>query len=469
MTNIFHTPLDMFKREIMPTTIVALLAGVVALLVPVPIAFGITVVAAAIAIAARWPMLAWSLVVLAYPFIYFQFFIGQTINIPYVDLFAIVTFVGVLIHFLVVHIRDGRFFNIQHLTFNIPGLLPFLLFIAVAALSLANMDDLGAGIKFLLRPLSFFYLMFIVLPAVVIDRPQRLFTTFRLLFIVGGIAAMMGLWSLVFPPEPGGFRRAVPIAVHGMTPLGTNHNLIAEVLVSVIPIGAILAMYAHGIRRRWYVVGTIVFALVALLTFSRNGWLTLAVEVSILFVAFARIRGYSWRRVLLWASPIMMAAAIIIAIFSTTSFARSSNVNRMQLTRIAFAQFRAHPFIGAGVGTFQEVVARDKWYIAEFGQPQEAHGLVQKLLAETGAFGLLTFLWLLGSILAAIVRTYARSRAAPAWRFIILALLCAAVGSMVFQLFNTSYFVSKLWLPLGVAIAAARLSERSIALRIREM
>jgi hypothetical protein len=32
-------------------------------------------------------------------------------------------------------------------------------------------------------------------------------------------------------------------------------------------------------------------------------------------------------------------------------------------------------------------------------------------------------------------------------------------GSIIFQLFNTSYFVSKLWLPLGIALAAARLAE----------
>ncbi len=189
----------MSQREKIVTIVTAFLAAVFALFVPSTIAFGIIVIVASVVATALRPMLGWSLVVLAYPFIYLQFFIGHTINIPYVDAFAILTFVGVGIRMCMQWRRGGySTFNIQHSTFS--SLLPFLLFLAVAAFSLVNVDDIGGGIKFLLRPLSFFYLMYIVLPAIIIDRPRRLFTTFRLLFIVGGIAAAMGSWSLVFPP-----------------------------------------------------------------------------------------------------------------------------------------------------------------------------------------------------------------------------------------------------------------------------
>ncbi len=325
----------------------AIVAGALAIVVPSFPLIGSLTIALLLMLFAVWPMLGWSLVVLTYPFIYLQLFVGRTINIPYVDLLAMLTFVGVAIRFVVNRMRGRSAYGLQLTAYGFPGLVPFLLFIAVAALSLLNVDDLATGVKFLFRPLTFFYLMFIVLPVVVIDSPRRLFTTFRIMFFVGMLAAAMGIWSMLFPPEPGAFRRAVPIIVHGMTPLGTNHNLIAEVLVSVVPIGAILAMFAGARARRWYVVGTIMLAAVALLTFSRNGWLTLAVEGIVLLVAIARDRGVSWRRIATATAPIALVVALAIGVFSATTVARSSNVNRLRLTEIALAQFREHPRIGA--------------------------------------------------------------------------------------------------------------------------
>jgi len=443
-----------------------LVAGAVAIALPGLSTLAVLATTAIVALFAVRPMFGWSLVVLSYPFIYLQLFIGREINIPYVDLFAMLTFVGVILRSVTKRLRLGHSSRFTlHSSLRLPGLLPFLLFIVVAAFSLTNVEHLALGVKYLLRPLTFFYLMFIVLPVVVVDTPRRLFTTFRLLFVVGIAAAAMGVWSLVFPPEPGVFRRAVPIAVFGTTPLGTNHNLIAEVLVSIIPIGIVLAAFAHERLRRWYVVGTAVLSLVTLLTFSRNGWLTLAVEGLVLLVAVARDRGMSWRRIATLAAPAIAIAVLAVGVFSMSTIARSSNINRIRLTEIALAQFQEHPFVGAGVGTFIEAVSRDRWYVGDFGQPQEAHGLVQKLLAETGALGLIAFLALLASIIGYIVRVYRMSAITEHWRLILLALLLSAAGSIVFQLFNTSYFVSKLWLPLGIALTAARLAERGIQLR----
>jgi len=430
----------------------------------------ILAIAALVALFAVRPILGWWLVVLAYPFIYLQLFIGETINVPYVDLFAMLTFTGVAIKALL-SFRSGSEGGARGRGLplrSLPGLVPFALFIIAATLSLMNVEHLALGVKYLLRPLTFFYLMFIALPVVVIDTPRRLFTTFRLLFVVGLFAAAMGVWSLIFPPEPGVFRRAVPTAVFGTTPLGTNHNLIAEVLVSVIPIGIILAAFAVERARRWYVVGTVALALVTLLTFSRNGWLTLAVEGLVLLIAIARDRGMSWRRIATLATPAIAIAFLAVGLFSASTIAQSSNLNRIRLTEIALEQFREHPVVGAGVGTFIEAVSRDRWYIADFGQPQEAHGLIQKLIAETGALGLVTFFALLASIIGYVVRVYRTSAIAEHWRLILLALGCSAFGSIVFQLFNTSYFVSKLWLPLGIAVAAARLAELGIARRTEE-
>lgn len=439
----------------------ASIAGILVVLLPTWVALTVLVGTVVLTVATVSPFAMWMLVVGTYPFIYLQVFVGEVAHVPVVDALAIATALGVGIRFAVVWWRTGTFPQLP----KFPGIWLFVAFLIVGACSVLNASDGALGIKYLLRPLVFFYVMFIMLPLLVIDTPKRLFMVFRGFVFVGVIVAAMGVWSLVFPPEPGVFRRALPISIVGFVPLGTNHNLIAEVLVSVIPIGMILAVFSHERSRRWYGMGTVLFVCITLLTFSRTGWLTLVLEGVVLLIAIARARGASGRRMLHIAMPVCVAAFLAVTLFSFTTVVESSNRNRIQLTAIALEQFRAHPWVGAGVGTFQEAVGRNRWYVADFGSPQEAHGMVQKLLAETGGFGLAAFLFLLVSVVARIVRVYRHVQITPGWRLILLALLCAVLGSIVFQLFQTSYFVSKLWLPLGVALAAAELAERGIRLR----
>lgn len=154
-------------------------------------------------------------------------------------------------------------------------------------------------------------------------------------------------------------------------------------------------------------------------------------------------------------SPVL----IYMYLFMTSEMVRSSNLNRIALTKIAIETFEKHPIVGAGVGTFIEQVSRDRWYIIDFGEPSEAHGVVQKLLAESGILGFGTFFALLGYVMWRLIKTYRGQEADSPWKYIILALILSSFGSIVFQLFNTSYFVSKLWFPLGIALAAARLAE----------
>ncbi len=146
----------------------------------------------------------------------------------------------------------------------------------------------------------------------------------------------------------------------------------------------------------------------------------------------------------------------------TSEIIRSSNFNRLALTKIALETFEKHPIVGAGAGTFVEQVSRDKWYIIDFGEPSEAHGVVQKLLAESGALGFVTFFTLLGYVMWRLIKVYRGLKFDSPWKYIILALILSSLGSIVFQLFQTSYFVSKLWLPLGIALAASRLVEEEM-------
>ncbi len=85
----------------------------------------------------------------------------------------------------------------------------------------------------------------------------------------------------------------------------------------------------------------------------------------------------------------------------------------------------------------------------EFGQALEAHGMVQKIFLETGIVGACAFFGTLALIIYALWReTNVRSARAELCSM----LLIMVVGVMMFQLFNTSYFTSVMWMPIGIAL-----------------
>ncbi len=449
--------------------ILILAVSLVTLIAPWEYVVGILSVILILIFFFRFINLGLYLIVLFYPFIYLQLFIGRDINIPYVDLLAVFVFLAWALRSLLLppygglrfvkEIGRGAKFSWE----NFPGFLFFLLFILASLLSLINTDNFLFSLKYILRPLSFFYLMFVVLPYNVINSKKVLMNVFWSLFSVGVFVALMGLWSVLFPAGTGLFRRALPLPIFGISVLGTNHNLIAEVLISVIPIGFILIWEAKDILiRKFLIIGVLLMSVVNLLTFSRTGWIALAFELLVLVLVKYRKNIRSLFELGLVIFLILSPLVLYGYIFMTSEIVRSSNLNRLALTKIALETFAKHPIVGAGAGTFVEQVARDRWYVVDFGNPSEAHGVVQKLLAETGLFGFLTFFVMLGYIIWRLIRAYRNSEKGSSYKYILLALILSSGGSIIFQLFNTSYFVSKLWLPLGVALAAARLAENHV-------
>ena len=85
-------------------------------------------------------------------------------------------------------------------------------------------------------------------------------------------------------------------------------------------------------------------------------------------------------------------------------------------------------------------------YRLDYGDPLDGHGFIQKIILEEGYVGLILFVsFLIWNIL--LLYKYRRDR-------YVSIMLLTVVGAVVFQLFNTSYFNSVMWLPLGVASAS---------------
>ncbi len=407
--------------------------------------------------------------VLLYPFIYWQFYFEQPpkffpelledVNVPYIDILAMAVFAGWFLRIIYLRVFRGKKLSWK----MFPGLVFFILFLAASALSLINAENILVGLKFILRPILFFYLMFVVLPFNIIKDKITLFNVFRMFYLVGMFVAVMGLWSLIFTDRPGWLNPAIPVPIFGVNILGTNHNLIAEILISVIPLVFVLLQNeAKDIWRKIYFLSLGFIISIALLTLSRTAWIALFIELLILVAIQYRHRA---KKLALYGLLIILLLSPLLAymyVYVISYEVELSNFNRFLMTDIALDAFFEHPWIGGGAGTFRDQLANYYIYLVEFGEPSEAHGVVQKLLPEVGIFGFAAFFSLWGYILYKLFWVFQKIKKSPAWRFIVLCSIMAVVGSMIFQLFNTSYFISKLWLPLGVALAVANIALREV-------
>lgn len=327
----------------------------------------------------------------------------------------------------------------------------------LSVLSPAHPDPLLV-LKFSLRPVLWCYLLYVALTVNLVRSRRRLAMVLGVLAATGVFASLMGLLSLGVPDGTGQLlSRARPLSLFGISPLGDNHNLLAEWLAVTIPSTLALAVLAKDARLRRLLGAAAAFqAVIALLTFARTVWIVLALEAAGLALIVWRERFTQWIRPTLIALVLLLPLVAAMTAFSSTALVQSSTSTRIMLTEIALSLWSASPFVGMGAGTFVDRVGATQVFVIEYGAPLDSHGFLQKLLAETGIIGLAALGWLAWEAFRFIRRTRARfTVGSTSWRvFGILAV--SAFGAFAYQLFNTNYWSGKLWLPLGIVLAASR-------------
>lgn len=355
-----------------------------------------------------------------------------------------------------------RAFRGRPYALRLPGAGFFALVLLAGLLSVFSADDTLLAIKYVLYPIGFSFAAYVFLPLQVIRTRRALSGMLAAAYAIGLVAAFMGALSLLITPASGLFKRATPLALAGLFPFGANHNLLAETLIAAFPFGFVLAARMRGQPAAfWIRFGSWGMALVALLTFARTAWIVLALQLAIFLAVGYRRRFHSLVRpalvTMLLASPLL----VYMALFSQTYEVAGSLSARIELTRFAQFMFREHPWIGSGAGTFVERLGEAKEFTASFGDPLDAHGFIQKIGAEQGMIGLVAFGYLLAWILVTLYRSW---RALPSSeigeRRLLFMLLLSSAGSITYQLFNTSYYNAKLWLPVGLALTAATIIKK---------
>ena len=165
------------------------------------------------------------------------------------------------------------------------------------------------------------------------------------------------------------------------------------------------------------------------------------------------MKGFIFQGLLLF-SP--LAAYMIFS--SLSAEVQGSTDARAMLAGIALELFHESPIIGVGAGTFVSHVAGTWAFMYEYGSPLDSHGYLQKLAAETGLLGLLAFAAVIITLTWYLWSTWKELKQGSETDRSIFAYLCAGViGAFVYQIFNTTYWTPKLWLPVGIALAASRM------------
>jgi len=95
-----------------------------------------------------------------------------------------------------------------------------------------------------------------------------------------------------------------------------------------------------------------------------------------------------------------------------------------------------------------------KDFLMDFGDPLDAHGFGQKILSEQGIVGLVFFIFLLGRIVQTLVAAVKTLPLGSAERRTMLLFSLGALGLIFYEMFNTTYYSAKMWLPIGAAFAA---------------
>jgi hypothetical protein len=327
----------------------------------------------------------------------------------------------------------------------------------ISAFSPLNPDAILV-VKFAIRPVLWSYLIYVGLTVNFVRSPRRVKMVLGIVVATGIFAALNGFLSLGLAQDSGlAFPRAQPLFMFGTHPLGDNHNLLAEWLSFSVMASLALMYLTKSVRLKRLLAMVAVFQVViALLTFARSLWIVMVFQAALLAFLVWREELKKYASIAIMAILLLLPLGIVMVAFSTTATVQSSTSTRWMLTEIAFNFWAQSPVIGTGAGTFVNLVERSAIFFIEYGNPMDSHGWIQKLFAEVGLLGFLAVVWFIIAAYYFLKREIAKFPVHSKERIAITILAIAAMGSLLYQLFNTNYWTGKLWLPLGITIAATR-------------
>lgn len=378
------------------------------------------------------------------------------LEVPFSDLIGILAFLAwILVVLFSLVFKPKKKFHIRF-----PLFFPFFLFLGANLLSLLNSHTPLSGLYYILRWPFLLYVIYIFLPTNIIKKEKELKAVVWSLVLISFIIMISGWLSLLGQDWHNSFFRLNSISFWGIYPFGVNHNLIAESLNIASFLWLALALWTKENRlKRLYQALFLLTIISAIMTFSRSSWITIFVQALIyLFYRYRHINREQGKSLIL---GIMIIALASLPVFWRMDVLQADNTssteNRVLLTEIAYNSWQEKPWLGQGSGSFTTLVANNIRFRAKYGDPIDSHGFLQKIIAENGLIGMLTWLFLILVIVKKAAQSINKYMNKAPW---LLALWTAAAGGLFFQIFNTSYYKGKVWLIITLSLIAVDILEK---------
>ena len=221
------------------------------------------------------------------------------------------------------------------------------------------------------------------------------------------------------------------------------------VVVSFIVMGLLLARIKP--ITKIMLIGLLCLSLLCIfLTFSRGSFLGLVSVLILMLIVSHKFK----------ASVFLLLLFVIVLSFLpgtkerlVSTFQIGGDTERFAVWRGTWAMIKDNPFLGKGIGTFMDYFPK---YIPGL-TTRYAHNCFLQIWAETGIFGLLSFLGFLGVIFWKSIKTFRRNS-----DFILLGIICAVFGFLIHSFFDNQLYSLQLavlfWFMLGLLLARTNLS-----------
>jgi putative inorganic carbon (HCO3(-)) transporter len=335
-----------------------------------------------------------------------------------------------------------------------PFALPAALFLVAGVIAVLvapeHVKALGLFRAYLVEPIA----LFVVISNVITSR-SRAMLVLAGLAVAGTIVAVLNGFVVVQAIR----HHTLNVAVAPPVVIYTSANAVALFLVPLLAVAASLVLFAKDAVERLVAAVFLVIAGVAtLLSFSRGGYLALAVMALVLAALHQR-------RVVLVPAAVVLAVLVSrlppVADRLSHEFdfndPNNSLAERFRLWGATLRMLRDHPIFGTGLSGFASTVDRYRQgiFTERLIYP---HNIVLNFWTETGLLGLAAFAWILVAGLRLTWRGW-RS-ASEAWRPIELGVFLALVGIIVHGLVDVPYWKNDLsvefWILVGLAWVGAR-------------
>lgn len=341
----------------------------------------------------------------------------------------------------------------------------FAAYLLVLVLSLLNARSLLEGLQTLARQASYFVLYYVT-----VDLLRRRAAVYRLVDAVLAGALLVGLIGLAQ------YVLGWNLSVSGLTGEGAeairgrigstqeNPNFLSEYLILLIPVVlARLLGERRRLARAFHIVNLLVLVAAEFLTYTRGGWLGLAVAVAV-FILLVDVR-YLVVAAAAGLAAVPLVPGMLERLGDLLDFSSGSGAFRLKLYQAALLIWLRSPWLGVGAGNYLEVypdIIRDYPLLDVRFWTYSSHNAYLTVAAETGLLGLVCFLAI---ILLALRVAFSgwRHAADPADRLLFLGGGCGMIAFLIQSLSNITFFHPRVavyyWLLLGLLVALHAVAE----------